>query len=368
MNKYKIAFLIPSLGSGGAERVITTLANNLTENYEVIIITFDNKQPFYKLNSQIKHHSCTNLTDIPPSNNTYKALKFNIKLLLEINRISKDEKIDIIISFLTIANILGILVAKFRKIPIIISERNNPNKELISNFWMQIRRKTYPSANYIVVQTQEIADFYITKIKNDVVKIIPNPISPDLEIMNSKETKENIILNVGRLSNQKGQEMLLKAFTRIESNGWKLVIAGEGENRVKLEKLIKKLQISDRVLLPGRIKDVSKLYNKAKIFAFSSNYEGFPNALIEAMHFRLPCVSTNCPTGPSELIINDINGFLIPVNNEIVMAEKLNILINDSALRESLGSKAAKTVKKYAIESISDRWKKLIESCLNSNL
>ena len=195
------------------------------------------------------------------------------------------------------------------------------------------------------------------------MEILPNPISAELTLQrNNTVQKENLILNAGRLSDQKAQDILIKAFARTENTHWKLVIAGEGPNRVKYEKLIKKLNLGDKVLLLGRQKDIHELYNSSKIFAFSSLYEGFPNALIEAMHFGLACISTDCPTGPSELINDSINGYLVPMNDEKAMAEKLSELMNDENKRKSFGDKAIKTAEKFEIENVVVQWKALIKN------
>ena len=110
----------------------------------------------------------------------------------------------------------------------------------------------------------------------------------------------------------------------------------------------------------GRINSIHEEYNKAKIFAFTSNYEGFPNALIEAMYFGLPCVSTDCPTGPSELIKDNENGFLIPMNNQKILEEKLTIIMDDEKLRESFGHSAKSSSSIFEASKIADNWRKLI--------
>ena len=363
MSKPKIAFVLPALDMGGAQRVVTTLANALIDDYELYIITFINPKPFYKLDDNITLVNCVD--SIQPSSNILEAIKNNYILFKKIHAIRKKYKINLLISFLTPANILTTLVAKYNGIPVIISERNNPYSEKAPKIWEIMRAITYPKANYVVVQTETIKSFYAKKIKQNRLEILPNPISAELTLQrNNTVQKENLILNAGRLSDQKAQDILIKAFARTENTHWKLVIAGEGPNRVKYDKLIKKLNLGDKVLLLGRQKDIHELYNSSKIFAFSSLYEGFPNALIEAMHFGLACVSTDCPTGPSELINDSINGYLIPMNDEKAMAEKLNVLMNDENKRKSFGDKAIKTVKKIEIKNVVVQWKALIENCI----
>lgn len=363
MGKPKIAFVLPALNTGGAQRVVTSLANSLIQDYEVCIITFINEPPFYILNENIKIIPCVDR--INPSKNIFQALESNYILFKRIRATIKKEKTDLLISFLTTANILSILVSKFNKVPVIISERNNPYLETPSKIWQLMRYITYSKANYVIVQTEIIKNFYIKKIKKERLVMLPNPISKDLSLKRDYGIpKKNIILNSGRLTYQKGQDMLIRAFSKTTNSGWKLVLAGEGPNRIKYEKLINKLGLNDKVSLVGNIKDIHNLYNQSKIFAFSSLYEGFPNALIEAMHFGLACVSTNCPTGPSELIIDGENGYLVPMNDEQKMVDKLNILMQDEEKRELISIRAVKSVKKFEISNVVLQWKDVIDHCL----
>lgn len=366
MSKPKIAFVIPSFSSGGAERVVSNLANFLITEYEVHIITLNKTEPFYPLDNKIVLHHCVD--DIKPSNSIFTAIKSNWFLTKTIAEIVKTNKIQLLIGFMTTSNILSIISGRLLQIPVIISERNNPSKESTPRIWRILRRLIYRFANYTVVQTEPIKQYYNKSIQESRLTIIPNPIYMDLSMKNiiGNGDSEKIILNVGRLSPQKAQDILIKAFAKTDNNGWKLIIAGEGEDRSKLEGLINELEIQHKIELAGRIKNISDMYSRAKIFAFSSLYEGFPNALIEAMYFGLPCISTDCPTGPSELISNGENGFLVPMNDVDSMADKLGILMNDMDQRKLFGERAQKTVEIFKVKNVIKQWKKIIDECLNT--
>ncbi|SHF79981.1 GalNAc-alpha-(1-_4)-GalNAc-alpha-(1-_3)-diNAcBac-PP-undecaprenol alpha-1,4-N-acetyl-D-galactosaminyltransferase [Arenibacter palladensis] len=363
VEKQKIAFVIPSLGAGGAERVVSTLANALINDYEVYIITFIKVVPFYKLHKDVQLMYCVD--NVPPSRNIFNALKSNYILLKKINAIIKTEKIQLLIGFLTSANVLSVLAAKSNSIPSIISERNNPNKNNTNKFWKLLKNFSYPKANYLVVQTNKIKEYYTSSVDEKKLIILPNPISAELSAKRDNEAfKENVILNVGRLTNQKAQDVLIKSFSQIEDKNWKLLIIGEGPKKKEYQKLIEKLDLKDRVIIKSKTKNIDKYYNSSRIFAFSSIFEGFPNALIEAMHFGIPCISTDCPTGPSELIKDGINGFLIPMNKEQVLTEKINQLISKEDLRLSFGKNGQKTVDKFKVDSVVERWNKIIKRCI----
>lgn len=362
MKKHKIAFLINSLSSGGAERVLTTLANNFIKTYEVSIITFISTPPFYDIDKRINVIPCFDI--IRPSTNPFQALIGNYRLFKKIDNIIKNNDFDLLISFMTTANVLGIGVGKLNKIPVIISERTNPYHQQLPRLWQWLRTISYRYSDILVVQTETIKKFFDGKINQDKLRILPNPISNELttnRILNNYSNKKNVILNVGRLTPLKGQEMLIRAFAQTNHKGWELWIAGNGPEHDKLRKLTNELKVGEQVKLLGLVKDTPTLYNTSKIFAFSSTYEGFPNALIEAMHFGLACVSTDCPTGPAELIKDGENGFLVPMNNIKAMSEKLTILMDKPSKIEAFGKKSVLTVLQYEEYNVISKWENIMK-------
>ncbi|MBT9189033.1 glycosyltransferase family 4 protein [Zobellia russellii] len=363
MKKKNIAFIISSLNSGGAERVVSTLSNELSNSYNVHIIVFAKGTPFYKLNKKVQFHYC--LPHIGPSKNIFGAVRNNFSLYKKVSELFNIHKIDLGIAFLTSSNIIATLAARKNNIPIIISERNNPSTDKTNFFWNTLRKLLYPKADKLVVQTSLIQSFFTSWIDSSKLHILPNPISPELKIEASDEyEKENIILNVGRLTNQKGQDILIKAFANINPTGWKLYIIGQGNKKNEYQKLIHELNLEESIILLGRKQNIQEYYKSAKIFAFPSRYEGFPNALIEAMHMGLPCISTDCPTGPSELIKDNENGFLTQVDHLAEFTSKLSQLIEDKALRAKFSKLSPLAVQHLTVETVSNQWEDLINSAL----
>jgi len=355
----KIIFIIPSLTSGGAERVVTTLANELIQDFDVKIIQLYKSQPFYKINKGIKLDHCRE--NFNPNLSTFKSITNHFFMIRNIYKIIKQDS-DITIGFTTTSNIYTVIASRLLKKPCIISERNNPNYSISNNYWNFIRKKVYPFADKIIVQTEEIKKYYLNTIKSYRLKIIANPIDPQLAKFrnDSVNQKENIILNVGRLNHQKNQELLIKAFCNIPHTDWKLLIVGEGDQREFYQNIINELNEQENIQLVGRINTIHEEYTKANIFAFTSNYEGFPNALIEAMYFGLPCISTDCPTGPSELIDDNKNGFLIPIDNQKILEQKLSQLMKDEKLRNIFGANAKIKVSVFEASIIASEWRNLI--------
>ncbi len=362
--KIKIGFFINALHTtGGAERVMTILANKLIENYEVIIFTQSRGDSYYKLNESVKQIHL--IEEINPSLNTGESFKTNLKIIKNLKLQTANTNIDILISFMTKANIIAVICGLLNNIPVLISERNNPLKQKINPFWNILRFLIYPFAKKIIVQTKDIKEYFHGKVPRKNLKILPNPISPEFASTTQKVIeKDNIILNVGSLTEQKSQETLLKAFYLAAPINWKLLIAGEGHLKTKLLNLSQELGIEEKVIFLGKTKEIASIYSKSKIFAFSSVYEGFPNALIEAMYFGLACVSTNCPTGPSELIEDGVNGFLVPMNDEEKLAQKLRELVNSKEMRVDFGKKAKLAVQTYSANQVVLEWEGLINEVL----
>lgn len=361
MTNNKICFIIPSLKNGGAERVVVTLANGLPTDLNIHIITFYKEKKNYNINKNIKLHHCYATSFI--SKNSISAISNNIKLLFRIYKIIKKENIKLIIGFTTTANILSVIIAKLLKLPVIISERANPYIFKPNKLWAKLRDIFYPKCNVLVLQTKYSKSFYENKIPPKKIAILPNPLSKPLtDLKDSSVKKENIILNVGRLDKNKSQDLLIRAFSKINYTNWKLVLVGEGNKKNEYQRLVTSLNLDDHVIFTGAIKNVHYYYNKAKIFAFTSQSEGFPNALTEALHFGLACVSTNCKSGPSELIKQNINGYLIPVNNEQQLIKKLNKLTENNEIIKKMGVNASISTNKYLQSNVIKMWYKVIKS------
>ncbi|MBT2163200.1 glycosyltransferase family 4 protein [Zobellia barbeyronii] len=362
MSKTSIAFIIGTLNSGGAERVVSTLSNEFAKKYRVTIITFVDFEPFYKLDDKIKVLSC--YPKSKKSANAIQGVINNYGLYKKISKFIKEEKIELCIGFLTSSNIMAVLASRANNIPVIISERINPNATKKSFIWDKLRRYVYPKADFIIIQTEIIKSFFSSWVNNSKLIILPNPLSPDLKLPISSDTRSNVILNIGRLTDQKGQDVLIKIFSKLNPVNWQLIIVGEGPKRREYEDLIKDLKMTDKILLVGRQSNISKFYNNSKIFAFSSRFEGFPNALIEAMHMGVPCISTDCPTGPSELITDGENGFLVKMDNPLEMEDKLKQLLYDKQLREKFSLAANSTVLKFSIKNVAGQWDDVIKDAL----
>jgi len=363
LKKNNIAFLIPSLESGGAERVVSTLSNSLVSDFNVTLIILYNCKIFYTLNPNIKLEFCKE--DYNPNQNILQGIINHFKLLKQLKKIIKKNEIKIIIGFMTTANVYAVIISKLLRMPSIISERVHPKYIMASKFWFFLRRLTYPLTDCLVVQTNEILEYFSKFVKQNKIKIILNPLSPELaskRFLSSK--REKVILNVGRLDYQKNQDLLIKAFSKIQAKNWRLYLLGDGNRRGEYENLIENLNMGNSIFLKGNVSNVEEYYNTSSIFVFTSRFEGFPNALTEAMYFGLPSISTNCPSGPAEIINDSKNGFLIPVGDQKSLESKLSILINNSELREKFSKESILSTTDFDVIDITTNWKNLINDLI----
>ena len=363
----KIFFVVDKLEIGGTERSISTLCNYWVKNghdVDLLVIYSGKGRKDYELDNRIKLQY---LADLVGSRKKHIINSFT--RLLKLRKIIIKQQPDIIISFLTHVNIVSIISSLKLKIPVIISERNFPPMKKTSIFWRVFRKIFYRYASCLVVQTDKTKNWVENNIKVKNISIIPNPCLYPLPAINpiideNYFIKKNFkyIIAVGRFDYQKGFRNLLNVFIKISKikKDWNLVIMGDGFLRPKLEETISKNNLHNRVFLPGRAGNISSFYNKADIFVLSSLYEGFPNVLIEAMSYGLPVVSTNCNTGPSDIISHNVNGYLISLDNfENELFDKLMKLIEDEKLRCKFSGESKKIINTYSIDNIGNKWEHL---------
>lgn len=332
----KIVLVIPTLMQGGAERVISILANEWAKKgHEVTLVLLVKSSKFYELDQRV---NCVQF-DLDVTHGTFKKALGYGKLLLQIRKQIKKCKPDFVLSFLDQYNILTLLATRFLKVKVFISDRANPYEKIAGSIEF-LKKKVYKFSDGIIAQTSLAKEVLSAKTKHKNIRIIPNPVF--IHTVNNKVEKENIILSVGRLVREKAQHFLLDMISEIDEPGWKLVILGDGPLRDQLEEKIKHLNIADKVILKGQVSEVGEWLEKSSIFVFSSISEGFPNALVEAMAVGLPCVSFDCDAGPKDVIINNQNGILIPVGDVEALTRNVTDLIRNKNLRTSISEEALK--------------------------
>ena len=225
-------------------------------------------------------------------------------------------------------------------------------------------RFTASKANGWVFQTEEAKDWYGKAIGKAKVQIIPNAINPDFIKEPYRNDRKKTIVTAGRLTEQKNHVLLLKAFAKIcqKFPDYQLVIYGGGGNlKNKIVETVKQLNIEDRVIMPGYTTNIGDKIKDASLFVLSSDFEGMPNALMEAMALGLPCVSTDCKGGGARFLIdNEKNGLLTPIGDVAALAKAIDRMLSDRKFAEQCGEEAHKICEQLAPEKIYREWESLI--------
>jgi glycosyltransferase involved in cell wall biosynthesis len=358
----KITFVIASLGPGGAERVLSTMANYWADSArDITLITVSGiATDWYPLNPCIQRVAL-DLTSI--SLGIGEAIQYNVRRVIRLRQAFRKSRADVIISFGDTTNVLALLASQGLGIPVIVSERTNPLQHSIGWAWSRLRSMLYLHAHAIVVQSNAVRDWAKTVVKEHLVHTIPNPVNHDpARSIPRPQSFGRTVVAMGRLAVEKGFDVLLRAFSRCvqKHNDWTLIIVGEGNERRFLETLVLELGLSDRVHMPGLVQNPMPILQGADLFVLSSRYEGFPNALLEAMACGLAVIATDCSSGLGEIIRDGVDGVLIPPNDVEAMVSSMTSLMQDEAIRQRLGSQAVQVTERFGVQKIMSVWDNLL--------
>ncbi len=344
------------MATGGAERVLSILANSWAgRGWQVTLVTThdEGNESFYPLDHAV------NLRPVLLSHIAHGGIRDNIRRVAALRKIIREESPDLVVSFLNFTNVLTLLACGGLDVPVIVSERLDPRVHPLSKSWNMLRRWLYPRAVVLVNQTEAAADWFRGWM-GDKVHIIANPvIEPQFRDGSAELTlPPSSLIAMGRLHRQKGFDTLLRAMVIVHNSAphIQLTVLGEGPLRLDLETLRDDLGLREVVDFPGRVKHPHDVLKQADLFILSSVTEGFPNVLCEAMAVGLPVVSTDCPSGPGEIVEPGENGILIPVGDPEGMAEAILTLMKDEATRKKMGESAGRVVQRFSLDVVLRAW------------
>ncbi|MGM9996773.1 glycosyltransferase [Campylobacter lanienae] len=342
----RVGFVISTLEFGGAERVLSLLANQMSLENSVDIIKFDNKEPFYEINKSVK------IINLPTSNGGFWGLKKRFNKILTLRKIFKSAKYDIVISFMDSTNLLCLMANLGLKQKLIISEHSHHS--LLSWKWKIAKRLLYPFCDGLSVLSGSDYQYY-SYVKNR--SVIHNPFFGDSDIGEMK--KENLILFVGRLEPIKGCDIFLNSLQYCDLGDYRVEICGDGSEFKRLKDQFS----SDKIKFLNRVNDMKSYYKRAKIIVSSSRNEGLGNVLIEACYYKIARVAT--PTsGACELICDNIDGLISDDFSPKSLAGRLNLVIKDELLRQRLAQNSFENRDKFDLENIYQNWLNLINKAL----
>ena len=357
----KLTIFIGGLSGGGAERVVCNLANYMINHgHKVDILNMTEDTPAYELNSEVTRYC---LKKKGEELGKISSLTTRIKRL---KKYIKSNNTDCYLVFLPITTILLFIFKRLIKVPIIASERANP--ESYSKSIQCFLKKCAESADGYVFQTEDAQKWYADSCRKTITQVIPNAINEEFIGKKYEGERKKVIVAAGRMNAQKNFGLLLRSFANIadEFPDYKLKILGDGALLQNYKELAVSLGIGDRVEIPGHVNNVGEHIKDASLFVLSSNYEGMPNALMEAMALGLPCVSTKCPCGgPAFLIQHGENGLLVEVGNEEQMTDAIRQVLSDRQLAEKIGDNASKICETLAPDKIYGQWENFILSIAN---
>ena len=361
----KLLIFIHSLGGGGAERVTAHLANHwVTKGIQIAIVTLASRdEDRYALDPAIDRIS---LERANISRGPVDAIFANVRRVRALRRVLVDRKPDVALAMMSNSNVLlALATVGLPGVRAFGSERIHPPALPIGKAWGMLRSTCYRLLEGVVAQTTKSREWVVANTSAKSVAVIPNPVVWPVERSSPVVPPESVgvpgrkrILAVGRLDRQKGFDILLGAIARMGTQlpDWELVIVGEGRDRAALQSRIRSLNLTDRAYLVGNTGNIGDWYESADIFVCSSRFEGFPNALAEAMAYGVAVVSFDCDTGPRDLIADDTDGLLVPPEDAEKLGSAMLALMQDDERRARLAARAVDVRNRFAIDRISERW------------
>lgn len=346
--------------SGGTERVGTLIANELSRRgFEVSILSMWNHgKPFFYVDQKVK---VSYLLNPKKEGKLYRTYLYPV---LKLRRFLKKNNIDVLIDIDSLLSQYSIPAARGLKCKNISWEHFNYWNDKTSKKRIKTKKLIKKYADKLVVLTDEDKMEHINKMNFPYDKITriynPSPFKPNNLIY---KFENKVFLTVGRLTDEKGYDMLLETWKLFEEKNkeWKLLIIGDGEKKDKLLKLKEQLKIKN-VYFVGKVNNVENYYKNSSCYILSSRNEGFPMVILEAESFGLPIISFDCKTGPKEMISNNDNGYLVKEGDVKLLAKKMLDFANDKEKAYQMSKRSIEKIQELSIERIGNEWQYLIEN------
>jgi GalNAc-alpha-(1->4)-GalNAc-alpha-(1->3)-diNAcBac-PP-undecaprenol alpha-1,4-N-acetyl-D-galactosaminyltransferase len=360
----RLTMVIATLGAGGAERVMSLLANHWAGmGWQISLITLERSgKDFFSLDNRINR---VGLDLMGQSNGPLSAVSANMARVLNLRQAIKASRPELILSFMDRTNVLTLLACRGMRIPVVVSERSNPYQQPAGKAFGKLRKKLYPKAAAVVVNCPEAADYLGDLVAGERLFNIPNPLLMDDHsdpgsIMTELPDKHSVI-GLGRFTWEKGFDLLIRAFAQANQDnpGWRLFLLGQGPLGADLKDLAQDLGIREQVVFCGQVQKPQVYLSHAGLFVLPSRFEGFPNGLAEAMACGLACVATSCSGSVAEMMPPKSSFFMVPVDDESAMSRSMSRLMAADQARKALGHLNRKASERYALPRIAQRWQDL---------
>ena len=362
--RLSVLFVSGTLQRGGAERVLSVLANALVATDAVTVLTIDSIRPDeYPLATGVTRRA---LGMVDASTGVIDAIRGNVRRVTALRAAVREIRPDVIVSFIHAVNVVTILATRGLGIPVVVSERCDPRMEPLGLSWRVLRRVLYPRASVVVCQTESVSRWMQAFVPVGRVVTIANPVGPQFVAADVEPTAPTgeppFIVAVGRLVAQKGFDRLIRAYAMAQArHALRLVIIGEGPDAGSLAALARSLGVAERVEFTGRLAQPERVVRRATMFVLASRYEGFPNVLLEAMALGRCVLAFDCQSGPGDIISDGENGLLVRDGDVAALAAAMDRVAEDEVLRHSLAARALQVRIRYGQAAIAGTWRALIE-------
>ena len=363
MSPKRIMLVIHSLLGGGAERVTVSLANAWSARGDSVdIVTFGTEETSYPVSPAVR---LTGLCTAARSEGFVSGLLGNFRRLLALRREIRLKRPDIVIGMMSATSVLVALAGMGLPARTIGAERIYPPLLPLGRIWTGLRRFLYRYLDAVTAQTDVAARWLQQHTSARNIHVVPNPIIfplpnslPHIPPETCVRPDRRVLLAMGRLVPQKGFSDLITVFGELAPRypDWNLVILGEGPARQALEERIAAYGLTGRAILPGHAGNVAEWLGRAQLFVMTSRFEGFPNALMEAMAAGVPAISYDCLAGPAVIIRHGIDGFLVPVNDMDRLAWHLRLVMDDVPLRDAMAAAALQVRERFSLASALALW------------
>jgi glycosyltransferase involved in cell wall biosynthesis len=358
----RIAVVISTLALGGAQRTVTLLAREWTSlGHEVEIVTLDDgRDDWFGLDEDV---AITPLDVMQPTYGAFDAVRRNVAALRRLRRALRSSGPDVVISFIDRTNVLCVLATAGTSLPVIACERTNPTAAPLPAPWRILRDLAYRRAALVAFQTSAAEAWARRHLRVRRTVVLRNP----TDLPGDARPKEPVIAGLGRLAPEKDFARLIRAFERLRAPAWRLELAGDGPLRSQLEHAARSGSAAARISILGPVPAATVL-SGASIFALTSQFEGYPNALVEAMAHGCAVVSVDCAWGPGEIVEDGVDGLLVAATDasDDAFATALQRLVDDESLRRRLGDTARAKSARHGAGTVAVDWMKAIEALLGS--
>jgi GalNAc-alpha-(1->4)-GalNAc-alpha-(1->3)-diNAcBac-PP-undecaprenol alpha-1,4-N-acetyl-D-galactosaminyltransferase len=359
--RLRILCAIPTMGPGGAERVMAHLVSHLATRHEILLVTLDAAEAasFYPLPEVKRIH-----LDLLGGSGPRRSARIVLRPL-RLRQVIREIRPDIVLSFLDTMNVTCVAASLGLKVTTVVSERSDPALNTIGRPRRLLRDAAYRMADVLIVQTRRAADYFPPATRRHI-RVLPNPVPRALVAARPDHPRVDgrwRIVALGRLSQEKQFDLLIEAFARLAPDrpDWDLVIFGEGPDRALLESLAERCGAGGRVFLPGIVGDVYSEFAGSHVMAFPSRYEGFPNALAEGLSTGLPAVAYAGVNGVEELIVPGETGLLVDPRRGICgLADAMARLMDDPHCRARMGAAARIHAVKWAPDRVLAQWEEML--------